>query len=224
MFRLNTYLNDLISECRSCFTDRLLYVGLQGSYLRGEENEHSDIDIMLILDRLTVDDMNAYRSILNRIGYYEKSCGFICGRDEIMRWNPLEVCQLKHTTRDLFGTLSDYLPNASRDDEILYVRLSLGNLYHAFCHHFIHADQPKSIEHIRHFSKGMFFLIQNLYYLESGTFAVSKKELKELVSREDREVLMLEDVRNEDNLDQIYRTAFDWLQHAFRRIDSIKEK
>ncbi|MBQ9141799.1 MAG: nucleotidyltransferase domain-containing protein [Lachnospiraceae bacterium] len=29
------------------FGDRLLYVGLQGSYLRGEATESSDIDIMV---------------------------------------------------------------------------------------------------------------------------------------------------------------------------------
>ena len=144
MFQLSSYLDQLISECRSVFGDRLLYVGLQGSYLRGEANENSDIDVMLVLDRLTVEDMHAYKSILKRIGYYEKSCGFICGRDELMRWNPLETCQLRHTTKDLFGNLSDYLPTASRADEINYVKLSIGNLYHELCQRYIHVDSEKN--------------------------------------------------------------------------------
>ena len=82
MFILKDYLEKLIEACQSAFADRLLYIGLQGSYLRGEAHENSDIDIMLIIDCFSVKDMDKYRSILKSIGYFEKSCGFICGKDE----------------------------------------------------------------------------------------------------------------------------------------------
>lgn len=118
MFDLDSYLNDLISSCRAAFGERLLYVGFQGSYLRGEARENSDIDVMVILDQFSVEDMDRYREILKKIGSYERSCGFICGKDELLRWNPLEVCQLRHTTKDLFGVLTDYLPPATREDEV----------------------------------------------------------------------------------------------------------
>ncbi|MBQ6570194.1 MAG: nucleotidyltransferase domain-containing protein [Clostridia bacterium] len=123
-------MNALILSCRTAFGKRLLYVGLQGSYLRGEAQENSDIDVMVILERFSVQDMERYREILKKSGFYEKSCGFICGRDELLCWNPLEVNQLKHTTKDLLGVLTDYLPPATREDEVNYVKLSLGNLYH----------------------------------------------------------------------------------------------
>ena len=124
MFDLNKYLAALILNCQSAFGERLLYMGLQGSYLRGEARENSDIDVMMILDRLSVQDMAAYRGILKQIGFYEKSCGFICGKEEMKRWNPLEVCQLRHTTKDLLGVLTDFLPTATRKDEINYVSVS----------------------------------------------------------------------------------------------------
>ena len=54
MFDLDSYLNALISNCRAAFGKRLLYVGLQGSWLRGEAHENSDIDVMVILDRFSV--------------------------------------------------------------------------------------------------------------------------------------------------------------------------
>ena len=141
MFDLDKYLADLILNCRSAFGERLLYIGLQGSWLRGEAHENSDIDIMVILDGLSVRDMDTYRGILKGIGFYEKSCGFICGKDEMKRWNPLEVCQLCHTTKDLVGVLTDYLPPATREDEINYVNLSLGNLYHELCHRLYPCEQ-----------------------------------------------------------------------------------
>ena len=37
-------------KCQARFGPRLLYLGLSGSYARGEATEESDIDIHLILD------------------------------------------------------------------------------------------------------------------------------------------------------------------------------
>jgi len=223
MFDLDKYLADLILNCRSAFGERLLYVGLQGSWLRGEAHENSDIDIMIILDRFSVRDMDTYRGILKEIGSYEKSCGFICGKDEMKRWSPLEVCQLRHTTKDLFGVLTNLLPSATREDEVNYVKLSLGNLYHELCHRYIHADRGKNVEKIRSTCKGVFFLIQNMHFLESGHFILTKKGLKEAVSSEDRRVLELGEYPDEFDFDQAFSALFSWCQKAFTRVDHLGE-
>jgi len=223
MFDLNQYLACLILNCRSAFGERLLYVGLQGSYLRGEAHENSDIDVMVILDRFSVQDMAAYRGILKEIGFYEKSCGFICGKEEMKRWNPLEVCQLRHTTKDLLGVLTDYLPPATREDEINYVKLSLGNLYHELCHRYIHADRDKNAARFRGTCKCVFYLIQNLHFLESGCFILSKKELKEAAAQEDRMILELADLPDNYDFDQAFSALFNWCQRAFARIECLEE-
>ncbi len=217
MFDIDDYLQKLIGECKNAFRERLLYVGLQGSYMRDEATDRSDIDVMLLLDGFSFADMDAYREILIKIGNYEKSCGFICGRDEMMRWNPLEVCQLRYTTKDLFGRLEDYLPSAKREDEINYVRLSLGNLYHELCHRYIHADREKNIAAFRGMCKSAFFLIQNLHFLESGSFAVTKRDLREQVSEEDRAILELSELPDGFDCDTAFRLLFRWCQTAFVR-------
>ena len=224
MFDLDKYLADLIMNCRSAFGERLLYIGLQGSWLRGETHENSDIDIMVILDGLSVRDMDTYRSILKRIGFYEKSCGFICGKEEMKRWNPLEVCQLHQTTKDLVGVLTDYLPAATREDEINYVSLSLGNLYHELCHRYIHADRDKNAAKFRGTCKNVFYLIQNLYYLESGHFILSRKDLKKVVPEEDRIVLEMAELPDVYDFDQAFSFLFAWCQSAFVRIEHLGGK
>ena len=220
-FDLGRYQENLLCECRSAFGGRLLYMGLQGSYMRGEAREDSDIDIMLILDRLQVRDMDGYRQILERIGPGKKSCGFICGREEMTRWNPLEICQLRHTTRDLYGALSDYLPDASREDEVNYVKLSLGNLYHELCHRYIHANREKNAMKLRGTCKGLFFLIQNMHYLESGRFVTTKRELKELVSGEDRLMLSMAELPDGYDFDEAFSAVFHWCQAAFDRLGQM---
>ena len=222
MFVVDEYLQKLIGACNNAFGDRLVYVGLQGSYMRGEATDKSDIDVMIVLEDFSVADMDVYREILKEIGEYEKSCGFICGRKEMMQWNPLEVCQLRHTTKDLLGELKEFLPSSTREDEINYVKLSLGNLYHELCHRYIHADRKKNIAAFRGTCKGLFFLIQNLHFLESGAFAVPKRVLKEQVSEEDRTVLDMAGLPDDFDYNMAFRLVFDWCQSAFDRIDRIR--
>ena len=224
MFDLDTYLADLIMNCRSAFGKRLLYMGLQGSWLRGEAHENSDIDVMVILDQFSVMDMDTYRSILKGIGFYERSCGFICGKDEMKRWNPLEVCQLLQTTKDLVGVLTDYLPPATREDEINYVKLSLGNLYHELCHRYIHADRNRNAARFRGTCKSVFYLIQNLHFLESGQFILSRKNLKEAVTEEDRIILEMAALPDGYDFDPAFSSLFTWCQSAFARIERFGGK
>ena len=221
MFDLDKCLADLILNCRSAFGERLLYVGLQGSWLRGEAHENSDIDVMVILDRFSVRDMDTYRGILKEIGSYEKSCGFICGKDDMKRWSPLEVCQLRQTTKDLVGNLTDYLPPATREDEINYVKLSLGNLYHELCHRYIHADRDTNAARFRGICKSMFYLIQNLHFLESGCFILRKTDLKEAVTEEDRIVLGMAELPDNYDFEQAFHSLFAWCQMAFIRIGNL---
>lgn len=222
MIDINEYINSLIAECRADFGERLIYVGLQGSYLRGEANENSDIDIMLVLDSLSVEDMDKYREALQRIGHFENSCGFICGRDELERWNPLEVCQLRHTTKDILGSLDALLPQASREDEVNYVKFSLGNLYHELCHRYIHAERSKNEAKLRGSCKALFFLIQNLHYLESGVFVLKKSELRERVSDADREMLAMAELEEGFDFDKAFSVVFNWCKKAFLRIEAIE--
>ena len=57
MFHPDTYIASLINLLQPVFGERLIYVGLQGSYLRGEATETSDIDIMAVIRDMTVADL-----------------------------------------------------------------------------------------------------------------------------------------------------------------------
>ena len=45
------------------FGARVRFIGIQGSHARGEAGEGSDIDAVLILDRLTPHDLRRYRAL-----------------------------------------------------------------------------------------------------------------------------------------------------------------
>ena len=60
MFRIDEYIDELTDKLINAFGKRLEYVGLQGSYLRHEETKNSDIDIMVVIDNISVEDLNTY--------------------------------------------------------------------------------------------------------------------------------------------------------------------
>lgn len=188
---IQVYLSRLIDGLTHTFGDRLLYVGLQGSYLRGEATEGSDIDVMVIFDEIDASTLDTYRELLIAVGDYDRSCGFVCSRADMAAWNTPEVCHLLHTTRDLYGRLVDFVPAYRREDVIQYVKVSVGNLYHELCHRYIHASRETNQSHLPMTCKAVFFILQNVHYLKTGSFVATKKELLEALEGDDREILAL---------------------------------
>jgi uncharacterized protein len=221
MFDLEKYIRELTTSLKRIFGERLLYVGLQGSYLRNEADENSDVDIMVIIDNITVKDLDEYRKAIISVGYFEKSCGFICGKSEMANWNPLEVCHLIHTTKNIHGNLTEFLPMYTEEDEKNFIKYSVGNIYHEICHRYIHSDRDKNIINLPFTYKSLFYLLQNLYYLEHGIFIATKRELNEHLSNEDKEVMELA-MKLKENIDYDFDYAFGklftWCQKVLSRV------
>ncbi len=188
---IQAYLTRLLGKLTETFGDRLLYVGLQGSYLRGEATEKSDVDVMVIFDEINAATLDTYRELLISVGDYDRSCGFVCGRADMAAWNTLELCHLLHTTRDLYGRLTDFLPSHTRADVIQYVKVSIGNLYHALCHRYIHASREANEAHLAVDCKSVFFILQNIHYLRTNEFRGTKRELLDALDGDDKAVLAL---------------------------------
>lgn len=221
MIRIEEYIDELTDILADAFGERLVYIGLQGSYLRNEATENSDIDIMAVIDDISVEDLDTYRQALVSIGNFDKSCGFICGRADLSHWNPLELCHLLNTTKDYYGELKNLVPAYTMEDERNYVKFSLNNLYHEICHRYIHADREHNISRLPVTCKSVFYIVQHLHYLRTGNFVPTKRELLECVQDEDKAVLELSVLlRNDDgyDFDRAFSLLFRWCQSALARI------
>lgn len=188
MVEISEYVKAALAALKGEFGDRLLYLGLQGSYGRGEAEEGSDVDLFVVLDRLEPADMAAYRKLLPALPAGAPSCGFLAGRAELMHWNPCELCQLLHETVDCYGELAAFLPAYTRADIVCYVKLTLGNLYHELVHRRVHAPAEEAGA-LPATYRQVFYILQNLHYLRSGNYLRTKKELLAALSGRDRAVL-----------------------------------
>ena len=57
MIDINSWMKNFLQTLNETFENRVWFVGLQGSYGRGEATETSDIDIVVILDKLSAVDI-----------------------------------------------------------------------------------------------------------------------------------------------------------------------
>jgi len=224
MLNSEVYMQSLLRSLQEAFGNRLIYLGLQGSYRRGEADEHSDIDAVVVLDSLSPADLIAYRHIVESIGNAEKSCGFICGQAELAAWNPLEAEQFLRVTQDIYGNLEALMPARTREDTVKFVKLSLNNLYHELCHRFVHADRQKNISHLPGSFRAVFFILQNLHWLRTGRFIQTKAELLSCLSGDDRWVLetsmALRGAADYD-FDECFGLLFRWCQSTMLDMNII---
>ena len=221
MVDIENYLECLIGLLRDRFGSRLRYVGLQGSYLREEATDHSDIDIMVVIDELCVSDLDNYRGAIQSLEHFDKSCGFVCSVADLKNWNPLEICHLLHSTKDYYGMLRELVPTYTEYDICNFVKMSVNNLYHEICHRYIHGDAVTNVRCLPGTYKGVFFILQNLHYLKSGVFAGTKAELLPLLSGKDRAVLERTfELNNTDTYDfaDSFELLFTWCQETMKRL------
>ena len=85
MIDISSWLGKFTERLAECFGARVWFIGLQGSYSRGEATETSDIDTVVILDQLDAEDVKAYHAMLDTLPHRELICGFFGGRQELLK-------------------------------------------------------------------------------------------------------------------------------------------
>ena len=74
MIDIATWMQNFLQTLNETFRDRVWFVGLQGSFARGEATETSDIDVVVILDELSATDIQTYNDMLDTMTYRELIC------------------------------------------------------------------------------------------------------------------------------------------------------
>ena len=212
-------------EClRQTFGSRLLFVGLQGSYRRGEAREDSDIDILTVLDRLDVADLAVYRRVLHTLPEGEKACGFTCGREELLAWPPFELFQFARDTDAWYGDLEPLLPPVAREDTVTGARAAVSGLHHYTAYLYVSGDESTRAGDLKGVYKSFFFAAQVVAYLRSGVYARSKKELLPMLSDAEAELLRLGmdpayyEERKVQDPDALFQRMLVWTGNVMREL------
>ena len=105
MIEIKTWITSFLQALHATFGSRVWFVGLQGSYARGEAKENSDIDMVVILDKLSYADVRKYNEMLDALPHRELICGFLSGKTELLNWEASELFQFYYDTKPIQGSL-----------------------------------------------------------------------------------------------------------------------
>ena len=211
---INNWLNTALEKLQEKFAENLLFVGLQGSHNRGEATETSDIDLVVILEKLTFNDLKAYRLIIDNMPSKEKACGFISGKDELQNWSKTDMFQFYYDTKSLYGNLGDIIQPPIIDEIKQSIKISSENLYHSAVHSFVHSNNY--LEDLKNLYKMTFFILQAKYFVETNQYIPTKKQLVEYLNGTEKEILNIcinnknIDNNNQAEIEILYWNLINW--------------
>ena len=186
MVDIKSWLEEFLQKLNETFKSRVWFVGLQGSYGRGEATETSDIDVVVILNEFTVADIQAYNQMLDTLPHREQICGFVSGKDEILNWEPADLFQFYHDTTPIKGSLDELLPKIDNVAVDRAIKIGACNIYHGCVHNMLHT---KNEDILKGLYKAASFVVQAIVFKQTGEYIKHKNQLRQVTSLEEKVVL-----------------------------------
>ena len=186
MVDINAWLDEFLKKLNEVFKSRVWFVGLQGSYGRGEATETSDIDVVVILNELTVSDIQTYNDMLDTLPHRELICGFVSGKDEIMNWEPSDLFQFYNDTTPINGSLDELLPKIDSVALDRAIKIGACNIYHGCVHNMLHT---KNEDILKGLYKAASFVVQAIVFKQTGDYIKHQNQLLQESLPEERIVL-----------------------------------
>ena len=186
MIDIKNFMNIFLNALNDTFGDRVWFVGLQGSYARGEATATSDIDVVVILDELSVSDISTYNEMLSKLPHRELICGFLSGKEELLNWEPSDLFQFYYDTSPIKGNLDEVLALIDNSAVNSAIKSGVCNIYHGCIHNMLH---EKSEDILRALYKSASFVVQAIAFKQTGNFIRHQKELLRVVSSNEQVIV-----------------------------------
>jgi predicted nucleotidyltransferase len=183
MIDITAWMHTFLQRLNETFAGRVWFVGLQGSYSRGEARDTSDIDIVVILDELSAVDIQAYRDMLDTMSHRELICGFLSGKKELLNWEPSDLFQFCHDTVPIKGSLDEVMAVIDESAVNRAIKIGACNIYHGCVHNMLH---EKSEDVLRMLYKSASFVVQAIVFKQTGNYIPHQKDLLQAVSSEEQ--------------------------------------
>lgn len=183
---LNAWMTRFVEALRGAFGSRLVFVGLQGSRGRGEAGPDSDIDVVVLLDRLDDEALAAYEAVAGALPHRELLCGFVADADTLRAWDRADCFQFYHDTTPWLGSLNTVLAAPTREDARRAAHTGACGVYHACCHNLLHAQDPAVLAAL---AKTVRFVLTARHFARTGEYLGRKTALRAALPPEEQALL-----------------------------------
>ncbi len=219
MIEINAWIESFLKVLNERFGERVYFVGLQGSYGRGEATETSDIDIVVILDELYALDIQMYNKMLDTLPHRELTCGFLSGKQEILNWEPSDLFQFYYDTKPIKGNLDELLLLIDEKAVDRAIKIGVCNIFHGCVHNMLY---DKSEDILKGLYKSASFVIQAICFKQTGKYISHQSELADVVSHDEKAIIKnFTDLKNGETVDfqAMSETLFNWSKHWINKLN-----
>ena len=178
--------DEFMKALQNTFGERIWFVGLQGSYGRGEATDRSDIDMVVILDEVTVDDVKTYHEMLDALPNRALMCGFFSGKKELLHWEASDLFQFYYDTTPILGSLDELLTVLDEAAVNRAIKIGACNIYHGCVHNMLF---DKSEEILKGLYKAASFAVQAIAFRETGKYIRHQKDLLNVATKVEQEIV-----------------------------------
>jgi predicted nucleotidyltransferase len=174
MIDITAWAQNFLQTLNKTFVNRVWFVGLQGSYGRGEATQTSDIDVVVILDELSAMDIQTYHDMLDTLPHRDLICGFLSGKGEIFHWEPSDLFQFCHDTTPIKGNLDEVLAGVDESAVNRAIKIGACNIFHGCVHNMLY---EKNDDILRGLYKSASFVVQAIAFQQTGNYIRHQKDL-----------------------------------------------
>ena len=210
MIDITNWMSNFLQTLNKTFENRVWFVGLQGSYGRGEATETSDIDDVVNLYDLSAKDIQIYNDMLDTLPHRKLICGFLSGKNEIMNWEPSDLFQFCNDTTPIKGTLDEVFALIDENAINRAIKIAACNIFHGCVHNMLH---EKSEDILRGLYKSSSFVVQAIIFKQTGNYIKYQEELLKVALPNEQSIIKTYiKLKNGETVDfsLMSETLFDW--------------
>jgi len=189
---VNAWLAESVGRLQEAFADRLVFVGHHGSWARGEAGDQSDIDTLVILDRIGAEELEAYRSVIERMPEGgQGASGLLSSVPEMQARSRAELLQYFYGCKVLHGSLEGVVARPTAADLIEDARRKASNNLLVARHYLLYPhDLTQKVHVLRYPFKECVYALQAWWLAREGKFPGRKEDLLGAVTEADDKLVV----------------------------------
>jgi predicted nucleotidyltransferase len=214
---------------KKTYGKNLVFIIHHGSWATGEATSDSDVDSLIMLEKITKSELAKLRNILNK-KEFEKFTVLLFSRLDMDNFIPFSRQQFHYGAKVLYGKCP--LPEPTRDEMLIEIRKVADEVGFWSKYLYTHQKQAENIVRKMYWRfKEAIIGLKVYVHWKTGEFPVTKKRLKELLNDpKDKEIVTIIENwdknkdRYEKNPDSLLVKGLDFSQRFLRKIDKKTQR
>jgi predicted nucleotidyltransferase len=220
-------LKKFVNEMKKIYGKNLVFIIHHGSWATGEANPESDVDILVMLEKITKKELVKLRNILNK-REFEKFTVLLFSRLDMDNFIPFSRQQFHYGAKVLYGKCP--LPEPTREEMLIEIKKIADEVGFWSKYLYTHQKQAENIVRKMYWRFKEAIIALKVYtHWKTGEFPTTKKRLKELLDdSKDKEIMtIIENWKKskdkyEKNPDPLLIKGLDFSQRILKKINRKK--